>query len=85
MSSIKSTLIAACLAFVIGGTSTDAQNVFAPVARVNESVITEFEVLFAPLIENSCQEEDSFIVLERILEDVLMDFLSGLSNLVANL
>ncbi|MEO9514835.1 MAG: peptidylprolyl isomerase [Paracoccaceae bacterium] len=44
MSSIKSTLIAACLAFVIGGTSTDAQNVFAPVARVNESVITEFEV-----------------------------------------
>ncbi|MEP6067012.1 MAG: peptidylprolyl isomerase [Paracoccaceae bacterium] len=44
MSSIKNTLIAACLAFAIGGTTTDAQNAFASVARVNESVITEFEV-----------------------------------------
>ncbi|MEP6265711.1 MAG: peptidylprolyl isomerase, partial [Paracoccaceae bacterium] len=44
MSSIKNTLIAACLAFAVGGTTTDAQNAFASVARVNESVITEFEV-----------------------------------------
>ena len=44
MSSIKNTLIAACLAMIVGGTNAVAQNVFAPVARVNESVITEFEV-----------------------------------------
>ena len=29
---------------IVGGTNAVAQNVFAPVARVNESVITEFEV-----------------------------------------
>ncbi len=44
MSSLKSTLFAACLAIGLGGTAALAQNVFAPVARVNEALITEFEV-----------------------------------------
>ena len=40
--------------------------------------------LIAPAIEYSCQEEDPFVVLERIFEYEIMNFLSRLSYEVAH-
>ncbi|MEL7131606.1 MAG: peptidylprolyl isomerase [Pseudomonadota bacterium] len=71
---LKQTLIAAC-ALALCGVQTSAQNLFAPVAKVDQSVITEFEVQqrqqFLRVLGASGSARDQ--VIEELIRDRLRE------------